>query len=55
MSINRPLALSETEWIRLEESWAALFKPWNLVWHTDRILEETAGKVQGEIMRFERR
>lgn len=46
---------SETEWRRTVESWEALFEPWKLVWQTDRVLEETAGKVQGKIMRFERR
>ena len=42
-----------TVWMRPVENWVELFKPWQLVWQTDRILEETARNPQGKIMRFE--
>ena len=37
------------------ENWAELFKPWQLVWQTDRVLGETAGMPPGKVMRFEQR
>jgi SAM-dependent methyltransferase len=45
----------ENKWMRSMENWAELFKPWQLVWQTDRILEETASNPQGKVMRFEQR
>jgi len=44
----------ESEWLRTVEGWSELFKPWRLVWQTDRVLEVTADKDQGKVMRFER-
>jgi len=46
---------SETVWFRTVEDWIELFKPWKLVWQTDRVLEETAPKDQGMVMRFEKK
>jgi len=40
------------EWMLSMDNWAELFKPWQLVWQTDRILEE-ATPAQGKVMRFE--
>jgi SAM-dependent methyltransferase len=45
----------DTVWARPMENWVELFKPWELVWQTDRILEETARNPQGKVMRFELR
>jgi SAM-dependent methyltransferase len=45
---------SETTWFRTLNGWAKLLEPWRLVWQTDRVLEKTAGKTQGKVMRFER-
>ena len=46
---------SEAEWFHTVEDWIELFKPWKLVWQTKRILEETAAKDQGMVMRFEKK
>jgi len=42
-------------WFRSLDEWSNLFKPWKLVWQTDRVLEETSkNKSHGKVMRFER-
>ena len=46
---------SASVWFRTLDGWSKLFEPWQLVWQTDRVLERTAGKTQGKIMRFERK
>lgn len=44
-----------TIWMHTVEKWAELFKPWQLVWQTDRILDETFPDPCGKVMRFEQR
>ena len=46
---------NEVVWFHTVEDWIELFKPWKLVWQTKRILEETAAKDQGMVMRFEKK
>ena len=45
---------SDTVWFRTLDGWAELFRPWKLVLQIDRVLEETACKDHGKVMRFER-
>jgi SAM-dependent methyltransferase len=43
---------AETVWLHTVEEWQDLFKPWSLIWQTDRVLGNTSEKGEGKMMRF---